>query len=100
MNRIVLGRRAQIGGKDKSILGVHGGVLLKSEMRFVIFDRPVRFQIPGKLFQVAVFIQLSLRCLSLFLGSLSCSLEIGRLADFTAYIVHKNINNFNKIYPF
>jgi hypothetical protein len=60
MNRIVLGRRTQVGGEDESILSIHGGMLFKPEMRFVIFDSPVRLQIPGKLFQVAFFIQLAI----------------------------------------
>ena len=39
------------GGQDKAVLGVHGRVLLEPEVRHIVFDGPVAFQIARELQQ-------------------------------------------------
>jgi hypothetical protein len=56
---IVAGGGGNLRGKNKSITSIYGSMLLKSGMRDVILDRPVGFYTPGKLQEVAVFVQAS-----------------------------------------
>jgi hypothetical protein len=79
---VMLGSGGHFRSKNKSITGVDGGVLLEPEVRFVIFDRPVRFEFPGKLKEVAIFIQLTLGSFSLFLFFLQFLLAEGMTGRF------------------
>jgi len=61
---VMEGGRGNICGKNETITGIDGGVLLDPEMGCVILDRPVRFEITEKLKDVAIFVQFTLRCFS------------------------------------
>jgi hypothetical protein len=54
---VMVGSGGHFRSKNKSITGIDGGVFLEPEVGFVIFDRPVRFEVSGKLKEVAIFIQ-------------------------------------------
>jgi len=53
------GGRSNLCGENETMMDIYSGMFLKPEVGFVIFDRPVRFEITGKLKEVAIFIQLS-----------------------------------------
>jgi len=52
--------RSQGGGQHKAMAGVHRRMFFEPEVRGVIFDHPVGFEIPGELQRLAVFIALAL----------------------------------------
>ena len=58
--------RGQFRGKDKSMIRVHGGVLIESVMKNAFLDDPVRIQITRKLQEIPILVQLPLESLSLF----------------------------------
>ncbi len=64
---VMVGGRGHFGGKNKPITGIDRGVFLEAEVRLVILESPVRFEVTRKLKDVAVFIQFTLRGFSLFL---------------------------------
>ena len=79
---VMMGGRGHLGGKDKSIPGINGGMFLQTIMGFFIFHRPVRFEIPGKLARFPLFVQFALGGLSLlsfFLQLLGAEGMAGRL---------------------
>ncbi len=57
--------RGQFRGKDKSVIRIHGGVLIESIMKNAFLDDPVRIQITRKLKEISVLVQLPFRGLSL-----------------------------------
>ena len=79
---VMVGSGGHFRSKNKSITGIDGGVFLEPEVRLVILDRPVRFEITGKFKDVAVFIQLSLGSFSLFLFFLQFLLAEGMTGRF------------------
>jgi hypothetical protein len=54
-------RRGEGGGQHKAVAGVHRGMFLQPEVRSLIFDHPVGFEVPGELKRLAVFIPLTLK---------------------------------------
>ena len=68
---VMVGGRGHFRSKNKPVTGINGSMLFETIMGDVIFNRPVRFEITGKLKEVAIFIQLSLRCFFFFFSSSS-----------------------------
>ena len=56
---VVMRSRGYFCGQDETVVGIDGGMLLKSEVRGVIFDGPVGFNISGEFKGVSVFIEVS-----------------------------------------
>ena len=71
------GCRGNLCGENETMMDIYRGMFLEPEVGNVILDRPVRFEITRKLKHVAVFIQFSLRSLSLFLFFLQFLLAEG-----------------------
>jgi len=61
---VVMRSRSHFRGEDEAVVGIDRGVLFKSEVGDIIFDCPVRFDIPGEFKGIPVFIQFSRRCFS------------------------------------
>ena len=74
---VMEGCRGNLCGENETMMDINSGMFLEPEVGFVILDRPVRFEIAGKLKEVAIFIQLSLRSFSLFLFLLQFLLAKG-----------------------
>ena len=51
--------RAVDSGQNKAVPGIHGRMLFDSEMRLLVFDRPVAFQVARELQRFAIFILLT-----------------------------------------
>ena len=51
--------RAVDGGQDEAVLGINGRMLLESEVRHLVFDGPVAFQITRELQRFTIFIFLA-----------------------------------------
>ena len=58
------GGRGYFRSKNKPIMGIDGGMLFKSKVGAVVFDRPVRFEIAGEFKEVSIFIQFTRGCFS------------------------------------
>jgi hypothetical protein len=41
--------RAEDGGQDKAVFGIHGRMFLESKVRLLVFDGPVAFEITREL---------------------------------------------------
>jgi len=79
---VMLGSWGHFRSKNKSVTSIDRGMFLEPEVRLVILDRPVRFKIPGKFKDVAVFIQLTIGSFSLFLFFLQFLLAEGMTGRF------------------
>ena len=79
---VMVGSGGHFRSENKPIMGIDGGMFLKPEMRLVIFDCPVRFEIAGKLKDVAILVQFSLGCFALFLFFLQFLLTEGMAGRF------------------
>jgi len=62
---IVMRSRRYLRSQNKAITSINGSMFLNSVVSDIILDCPIRFQIPGELKRIAVFIQLTFRCLLL-----------------------------------
>ena len=58
--------RREGGGQHKAVAGVHRRMFLQPEVRGIIFDHPVGFEVPGELKRLAIFIPLTLISLTVF----------------------------------
>ena len=63
---VMAGGRSHFCGENETVIYIHSDVLLETEVGLVILDHPVRFEVTGKLKDIAIFIQLSLRSFALF----------------------------------
>jgi hypothetical protein len=62
----MMGSRAQIGGKDKTVFSVDGSMFLKPIMRFFIFNSSVGIKVTGEFFRITDLVQFTFRALRCF----------------------------------
>ena len=63
---VMKGGRGNLCCENETMMYINRSVLLKPIMRDIIFDRPIRFEIPGKLKKIPIFAQFPFGCFSFF----------------------------------
>ena len=56
---VMVGSRSYFRSENEPVVGVNSGVLFKTEVRDVIFDRPVGIKITGEFKDIPIFIKIS-----------------------------------------
>jgi hypothetical protein len=69
---VMVRSRGYLSSKNKPVTGIDRGVLFKSEVGNVIFNRPVGFKIPGEFKGISIFVQFACGSFSLLNPRRSC----------------------------
>lgn len=56
---VMVGGRRHFCGQNKPITGIDSGVFFETEVRDIVFHRPVRFEIAGEFEDISVFVQIA-----------------------------------------